>query len=327
MIATVGAERSAILMDGLRQRTVGLGRKLHGHAIGAWMTLPAERAGVYTPAGTTLTLKRIGYGAMQLPGPMVWGPPRDHAEALAVLREALALGINHIDTSDYYGPHVANQLVREALAPYPDDLVIITKVGGVRGADKSWGVALSRPELIAAVRDNLRNLGVDALDVVNLRVGTLQGPSEDSIAEPLSTLIELQQQGLIKHLGLSNISSKQLAEGRAMAPIVCVQNSYNVINRRSDSLIAECAANGIAFVPYGPLGGFRQLDWKRLEALAVRAGTQPRQLALAWLLHRAPNVLLIAGTSHVEHLRENVAAGALSLSPDILAELDSVPAG
>jgi len=299
---------------------------LHGDAIGAWMTRPAEHAGDYTPAGATFTVKRIGFGAMQLPGPGVWGPPRDHAAALAVLREALALGINHIDTSDYYGPHVANQLVREALAPYPADLVIITKVGGVRGPDKSWGVALSRTELIAAVHDNLRHLGVEAIDVVNLRVGTNKGPNEDSIAEPLSVLIELQQQGLIKHLGLSNISAKQLAEGRAMASIVCVQNSYNVINRRSDPLIAECAANGIAFVPFGPLGGFRQLDWNRLDALAARAGTKPRQLALAWLLHRAPNVLLIPGTSHVDHLRENVAAGALPLSSDILEELESEPA-
>lgn len=290
------------------------------------MTLPAERAGVYTPAGTAFALKRIGFGAMQLPGPMVWGPPRDHAGALAVLREALALGVNHIDTSDYYGPHVANQLIREALEPYPDGLVIITKVGGARGPDKSWGVALSRPELIAAVHDNLRHLGIDAIDVVNLRVGSHKGPNEDSIAEPLSVLIELQQQGLIKHLGLSNISPKQLAEGRAMATIVCVQNAYNVNSRQSDALIAECAAHGIAFVPFGPLGGFRQLDWTRFEMLATRAGTKPRQLALAWLLQRAPNVLLIAGTSDVAHLRENVAAGTLSLSPDILAELDNVPA-
>lgn len=290
------------------------------------MTLPAERAGVYAPAGTTFALKRIGFGAMQLPGPMVWGPPRDQAEALAVLREALALGINHIDTSDYYGPHVANRLIREALAPYPDDLVLITKVGGVRGPDKSWGVALSRAELISAIHDNLRHLGLDAMDVVNLRVGTHKGPDEASIAEPLSVLIELQQQGLIRHLGLSNISSKQLAEGRAMAPIVCVQNAYNVNNRQSDALIAECAAHGIAFVPFGPLGGFRQLDWTRFEALATEAGTKPRQLALAWLLGRSPNILLIPGTSRVEHLRENVAAGALSLSPDVLAELDGVPA-
>jgi len=299
---------------------------LHGDATGAWMTRPAERAGVYAPAGTAFALKRIGFGAMQLPGPGVWGPPRDRTQALAVLREALALGINHIDTSDYYGPHVANQLVREALAPYPDDLVIVTKVGGMRGPDKSWGVALSRPELIAAVHDNLRHLGLDALDVVNLRVGSHKGPNEDSIAEPLSVLIELQQQGLIKHLGLSNISSKQLAEGRAMAQIVCVQNAYNVNNRQSDPLIAECAELGIAFVPFGPLGGFRQLDWTRFEALATRAGTRPRQLALAWLLGRSPNILLIAGTSDVEHLRENVAAGALALGPDVLAELEQVPA-
>jgi pyridoxine 4-dehydrogenase len=290
------------------------------------MTLPADIAGVYSPAGTEFALKRIGYGAMQLPGPMVWGPPRDRAEALAVLREAVALGINHIDTSDYYGPYVANQLIREALAPYPDELVIITKVGGMRGPDKSWGVALSREELIAAVHGNLRNLGVEAIDVVNLRVGTHKGPDEDSIAEPLAVLIELQQQGLIKHLGLSNVSPKQLAEGRAMVPIVCVQNSYNIVNRTSDPLIAECAKHGIAFVPFGPLGGFRQLDWSRLEALAARVGTRPRQLALAWLLHRAPNILLIAGTSHVEHLRENVAAGALALSPEVIKELEREPA-
>jgi aryl-alcohol dehydrogenase-like predicted oxidoreductase len=263
---------------------------------------------------------------MQLPGPMVWGPPRDRDEALAVLREALALGVNHIDTSDFYGPHVANELVHEALAPYPDDLVIVTKVGGRRGPDKSFNTALSRQELIDAVHDNLRNLGVDALDIVNLRVGTNRGPNEESIAEPLSVLIELQQQGSIKHLGLSNISPKQLAEGLAMATIVCVQNHYNVIDRESEPLIAECAARGMAFVPYGPLGGRRQLDWERFGALAARAGTTPQQLALAWLLQRAPNVLLIAGTSRVAHLRENVAAGALSLDHEILAELDGLAA-
>jgi pyridoxine 4-dehydrogenase len=291
------------------------------------MTQPAERAGAYRPTNATFSVNRIGYGTMQLPGPKVWGPPVDHDEAIAVLREAVALGINHIDTSDYYGPHVANQLVREALAPYPADLVIVTKVGGSRGADKSWGVALSRPDLIAAVHDNLRNLGLEALDVVNLRVGSNEGPDEESIAEHLAVLLELQQQGLIKHLGLSNVSVKQLTEGRAMASIVCVQNQYNIFNRRADPLVAECAKHGIAFVPYGPLGGSRQLDWNRLEALASRAGSTPRQLALAWLLHRGPNVLLIPGTSHVEHLRDNIAAAAVSLEPNLLADLNALVPG
>lgn len=284
----------------------------------------AALAGSFTPAGTSFVLRRIGYGTLQLPGPQSFGPPRDRDAALAVLREAIAQGINHIDTSDFYGPHVANRLLRDALHPYPADLVIVTKVGARRAADRSWPAALSRDELVDAVHDNLRHLGVDALDVVNLRVGTHQGPNEAPIAEPLGVLIELQRQGLIKHLGLSNVSVKQFAEARAMAHIVCVQNQYNVVNRRSEALLLECLAHGIAFVPYWPLGGSRQLPWERLEAAAARSGLTVRQLALAWLLQHAPNVLPIFGTSNVAHLRENLAAAACALDAAVVAELDGL---
>jgi len=264
---------------------------------------------------------RMGYGAMQLAGPGVFGPPRDRQSALAVLREAVASGVNHIDTSDFYGPHVTNQIIREALHPYPDDLVIVTKVGAVRGADASWNPAIGAADLTAAVHDNLRNLRLDALDVVNLRVGGVQGPSEGSIEAPLTALAELQRQGLIRHLGLSNVSSAQLDEGRGIAEIVCVQNHYNLIHRDDDALIDALAGQGVAYVPFFPLGGFTPLQSSGLSDVAARLGASPMQVALAWLLARAPNILLIPGTASLGHLRENLAAADLSLPAEALAEL------
>jgi aryl-alcohol dehydrogenase-like predicted oxidoreductase len=280
----------------------------------------------FTPAGTTLALKRVGFGAMQIPGPMVWGTPRDRDAALAVVREAVRIGINHIDTSDYYGPHVANEIIREAIYPYASDLTIVTKVGARREADKSWLPAISPKELTSAVHDNLRNLRLEALDIVNLRLGSAFGPNEDSVAEPLSVLIDLQSQGLIKHIGLSNISQQQFEEGRAMAKIVCVQNHYNVGFRRDDAFVGELAALGIAYVPYFPLGGFRPLTSTILDAVALDLGAMPRQVALAWLLARSPNILVIAGTSSVEHLRENVKAATLKLPAASIAQLDEIAA-
>jgi pyridoxine 4-dehydrogenase len=274
--------------------------------------------------GSELTLNRMGYGAMQLAGPQVWGPPRDVETAIAVLREAVASGVNHIDTSDFYGPHVTNQIIKRALHPYPDGLVIVTKVGARRGEDKSWIHALSRQELIDAVHDNLRNLGVDALDVVNLRVGGVTGPSKGSIKEPLAVLAELQQQGLIRHLGLSNVSPEQLAEAQTLAKIVCVQNFYNVAQRQDDNFIDDLAAQGIAYVPFFPLGGFTPLQSSALDAVAESLGAKPMQIALAWLLHRSRNILLIPGTSSPDHLRENLHAGTIRLSAETLAELDSI---
>jgi pyridoxine 4-dehydrogenase len=283
-----------------------------------------ELGGTFTPAGTPFALKRMGYGTMQLTGPMVWGPPPDRAGAVAVLREAVKLGVNHIDTSDYYGPYVANEILREALDPYPSDLVIVTKVGALRDPDKSWPSALSKQELIDALHDNLRRLGLEAMDIVNLRVGGAFGPSEDSIAEPLGVLADLQSQGLIKYLGLSNVSREQFEEGRAIAKIVCVQNHYNVAERRDDDFIVELASQGIAYVPYFPLGGFRPLKSPILDAAAVATGATTRQVALAWLLQRSPNILIIAGTSSVEHLRENLAAAELHLPSEVLAQLDQI---
>jgi pyridoxine 4-dehydrogenase len=282
--------------------------------------------GQFTFPGTSLTVHRIGYGAMQLAGPGVWGPPKDPEGAVAVLREAVAAGVNHIDTSDFYGPHVTNQLIRQALHPYPDELVIVTKVGARRGADASWIPALSGPELVAAVDDNRRNLGLDQLHAVNLRVGGVMAPSEGPIEEPLTALAELQQKGRIRHLGLSNVSPKQLSEGRKIAPIVCVQNLYNLAHRHDDALIDDLASHGIAYVPFFPLGGFTPLQSSTLSAVAGRLGATPMQVALAWLLHRSPNILLIPGTSSVAHLRENLAAGKLALSPQILTELDGIAA-
>jgi len=291
------------------------------------MTKRMDLGGSFTLAGTSITLNRMGYGAMQLAGPEVWGPPRDVDGAIAVLREAVAAGINHIDTSDFYGPHVTNQIIKRALHPYPNGLVIVTKVGARRGDDKSWIHALSRQELIDAIHDNLRNLGLDKLDVVNLRVGGLMGPSEGSIEEPLTALAELKRQGLIRHVGLSNVNREQLAEGQRITEIVCVQNLYNVAHRNDDVFIDDLAGQGIAYVPFFPLGGFNPVQSSKLEAAAASLQATPMQVALAWLLQRSPNILLIPGTSSVEHLRENLNAATLQLSSAIIADLDSIGRG
>ena len=268
---------------------------------------------------------RMGYGAMQLAGPGVFGPPKDGDEALAVLREAVERGVNHIDTSDFYGPHVTNRLIREALHPYPRDLTIVTKVGAVRGADASWNPAQSPAELTKAVHDNLRNLGVDALDVVNLRiVGAIHAPSESSIEERFTALADLQKQGLIRHLGLSNVTSAQVAQAQAIAKIVCVQNHYNLVHRDDDALIDELARKGIAYVPFFPLGGFSPLQSQALSQAAQSMNATPMQVALAWLLQRAPNILLIPGTSSRAHLRENLAAAALALPAEAIGHLDQI---
>jgi aryl-alcohol dehydrogenase-like predicted oxidoreductase len=274
------------------------------------------------------TVNRMGYGAMQLAGPGVFGPPKDHAAAIAVLRDAVARGVNHIDTSDYYGPYVTNLLIREALHPYADDLVIVTKVGAVRGTDASWNPAITPADLTRAVHDNLRHLGVDAIDVVNLRVmGSGHGPTEVSIEEPFTALAELQRQGLVRHLGLSNVTSAQVAQARGIAGVVCVQNFYNLAHRVDDALIDELAGKGIAYVPFFPLGGFSPLQSSTLSEVAAELGAAPMQVALAWLLHRAPNILLIPGTSSVAHLRENLAAAKLSLSGGVLKRLNAIGAG
>jgi pyridoxine 4-dehydrogenase len=283
-----------------------------------------DLAGRFTLPGTSMTVNRMGYGAMQLAGPQVWGPPRDVAAAVAVLREAVESGVNHIDTSDYYGPHVTNQLIKQALHPYPDHLVIVTKVGARRGDDKSWLHALSRQELIEGVHDNLRNLQRDTLDVVNLRVGGVAVPSEGSIEEPLTVLAELKRQGLIRHIGLSNVTPSQLAEGQAVTAIVCVQNFYNVAYRKDDAFIDDLAAHGIAYVPFFPLGGFTPLQSSALDGAAASIGVTPMQLALAWLLQRSPNILLIPGTSSVAHLRENLEASALKITSEVLGALASI---
>jgi aryl-alcohol dehydrogenase-like predicted oxidoreductase len=266
----------------------------------------------------------MGYGAMQLAGPQVWGPPRNVDEAVAVLREAVATGVNHIDTSDFYGPHVTNQIIKKALHPYPKNLVIVTKVGARRGADKSWPHARSRQDVIDAVHDNLRNLGLERLDVVNLRVGGMMHPEPGSIEEPLRALAELKAQGLIQHIGLSTINAEQLAEGQKITEIVCVQNFYNVANRKDDAFIADLAKQGIAYVPYFPLGGFTPLQSAELDEAAAELNITPMQVALAWLLHRSPNILLIPGTSSRGHLRENLAAAAMKLPPKLIAKLDAI---
>ncbi|WP_437797073.1 aldo/keto reductase family oxidoreductase [Sorangium sp. So ce693] len=271
------------------------------------------------------TVKRFGYGAMQLAGPGVFGPPRDRDAALAVLREAVKSGVDHIDTSDVYGPHVTNQIIREALHPYPKDLVIATKVGAKRGPQGSWEPAFAAEDITSAVHDNLRNLGVDALDVVNLRIlFDAQGPAEGSIEAPLSALMKLQREGKVRHIGLSNVTAKQVEEGRAMAEIVCVQNLYNLAHRQDDALIDSLAAAGIAYVPFFPLGGFSPLQSSTLSDVARRLGATPMQVALAWLLRRSPNILLIPGTSSVEHLRENLAAADLELPNDAMTALDRI---
>ncbi len=283
--------------------------------------------GKFTFPGTSLTINRIGYGAMQLAGPGVWGPPKDREGAISVLRQAIDSGVNHIDTSDYYGPHVTNHLIRQALHPYPKGLVIVTKLGARRPPDQSWQVANSRQDLIDGVHDNLRNLGVDALDIVNFRVmGSEHGPSEATIAEPIKVLADLKQQGLIHHIGLSNVTASQVGEAQAITEIVCVQNYYNLAHREDDALIGDLARQGIAYVPFFPLGGFTPLQSSTLSRVAKRINSKPAQVGLAWLLQRSPNTLLIPGTSSVDHLRENLAVGQLKLAPEVVAELDGVTA-
>ena len=290
------------------------------------MTKQTNLGGTFTLPGTSMTVNRMGYGAMQLAGPHVWGPPRDAAAAIAVLREAVAQGVNHIDTSDFYGPHVTNQIIKQALHPYPDDLVIVTKIGARRGEDKSWIPALSPKEITDGVHDNLRNLALDTLDVVNLRVGGIAGPSEGSIEAPLTTLAELHRQGLIRHLGLSNISPQQFAEAQKIAPIVCIQNLYNIAQRSDDAFIDNLAQQGVAYVPFFPLGGFTPLQSAELDQVAASLQATPMQVALAWLLQRAPNILLIPGTSSLQHLRENLSAATLQLPPQSRAALDAIAA-
>src|SRR6202045_2869654 len=288
------------------------------------MIKQAEHGGTFPLPGTSLSVNRMGYGAMQLAGPQIWGPPRDADAALAVLREAVASGVNHIDTSDYYGPHVTNQIIKKALHPYPDDLVIVTKLGARRGEDKSWLNALSRQELIDAAHDNLRNLGVDALDIVNLRVGGMMEPSEGSIEEPLTVLAELQRQGLVRNIGLSNVTPRQLQESQRITEIVCVQNFYNLVHRNDDAFVDALAKQGIAYIPFFPLGGFTPLQSSELDRVAASVEATPMQVALAWLLQRSPNILTIPGTSSLNHLRDNLGAAALELPPDAIAALNAI---
>ena len=290
------------------------------------MTKQTSLGGSFKLPGTAMNLHRMGYGAMQLAGPGVWGPPRDVEGAIAVLREAIASGVNHIDTSDFYGPHVTNQIIKQALHPYPDGLVIVTKLGARRPPDKSWAHALSRQELTDGVHDNLRNLGLDTLDVVNLRVGGVMGPSNQSIEEPLTVLAELKQQGLIQHLGLSNVTPQQLVEAQKITEIVCVQNLYNVAHRNDDVFIDNLAAKGIAYVPFFPLGGFTPLQSSALDKAAASLHATPMQVALAWLLQRSPCILLIPGTSSVQHLRENLQSADLNIPPEVIADLNSIGA-
>ena len=284
---------------------------------------PIAKAGTFSLAGRKVN--RLGYGAMQLAGPGVFGPPKDHAAALAVLREAVATGVNHIDTSDFYGPHITNRIIREALAPYPQDLVIVTKISARRGPDASWIPALSREELTAAVHDNLRNLGLDVLEIVNLRsMIDPHHPAEGSLEAPLTVLADLQRQGLIRHIGLSHVTPRQIEDGRRMTEIVCVQNAYNIAHRNDDALIDDLARHGIPYIPYFPLGGFTPLQSATLNAVAARLGATPMQIALAWLLQRSENILLIPGTSSLVHLRENLAAASIALPDDAVRELDTI---
>lgn len=285
----------------------------------------ATLSGRFTFPGTSLTVRRMGYGAMQLAGPGVWGPPKDPDGAVAVLREAAAAGVDHIDTSDFYGPHVTNQIIRKALHPYPSGLVIVTKLGARRPPDRSWQRAVSPQDLTEGVHDNLRNLGLEALDIVNYRaIGSTHGPEEGSIAEQVTVLADLKRKGLIRHIGLSNVTAAQVAQAQAITAIVCVQNNYNVAHRHDDALIDDLARQGIAYVPFFPLGGFSPLQSSTLSAVAARLGATPMQVALAWLLHRSANILLIPGTSSIVHLRENLAAARLALSPQALSELDRI---
>lgn len=282
--------------------------------------------GTFSLPGTGISLNRMGYGAMQLAGPQVWGPPKDVDGAIAVLRQTVEAGVNHIDTSDFYGPHVTNQIIRQALYPYPEGLVLVTKLGARRGEDKSWLHALSRQELIDGVHDNLRNLGLDTLDVVNLRVGAVSEPVEGSIEAPLTVLAELKEKGLIRHIGLSNVTPTQLKEAQKITNVVCVQNFYNVANRNDDGFIDELQQQGIAYVPFFPLGGFNPLQSASLNEVAASLEAAPMQIALAWLLQRSPNILLIPGTSSVEHLRENLAAATIQLPAEAIRTLDSIAA-
>jgi pyridoxine 4-dehydrogenase len=285
----------------------------------------ASLGGRFTFPGTSLSVQRMGYGAMQLAGPGVWGPPKDPDDAVALLREAVAAGVNHIDTADFYGPHVTNQIIRQALHPYPTGLVIVTKLGARRPPDKSWQPAISPQDLTAGVHDNLRNLGLDALNIVNYRaMGSGHGLEEGSIAEQVTVLADLQRKGLIRHIGLSNVTAAQVAEAQAITGVVCVQNNYNLAHRGDDALLDNLARQGIAYVPFFPLGGFSPLQSSTLSSVAGQLGATPMQVALAWLLHRSPNILLIPGTSSVTHLRENLAASQLTLSPQTLAELDGI---
>ncbi len=292
------------------------------------MVMEISSAGNFTLPGSSLSLKRMGYGAMQLAGrdgnKLVWGPPPDVEEAIRVLREVVASGVNHIDTSDFYGPHVTNQIIRKALFPYPGDLVIVTKVGARRASDGSWPHARSRQEIIDAVHDNLRNLGLDTLDVVNLRIGGLLAPTDGPFEEPLTALAELKQQGMIRHIGLSNVSPQQLAEAQAITEIVCIQNFYNVAQRTDDGFIDALTAQGIAYVPFFPLGGFTPLQSETLSEVASRLQATPMQVALAWLLERSPNILVIPGTSSLKHLHENLNAASLQIPAEVLADLDEV---
>jgi len=284
----------------------------------------AKLGGTFTFPTTSITVHRMGYGAMQLAGPGVYGPPRDPDQALAVLRAAIAAGVDHIDTSDFYGPHVTNQLIKRALHPYPRGLAIVSKLGARRTPDKAWIPALSADELASGLADNLANLGLEAMDLVHLRVGGVHGPDDRSIAEPLRVLVGLQERGLVRHLGLSNVSAKQIAEARSITPIVSVQNYYNLAHRNDDKLVDELARDGIAYSPFFPLGGFQPLQSDQLSRAAKEVGATPMQVALAWLLQRAPNILLIPGTSSVEHLRENLAAAELALPPAIVRQLDAI---
>ena len=282
-----------------------------------------EKSGTFKLGGRTV--KRLGYGAMQLAGKGVFGPPKDRAEAIAVLREALESGVDHIDTSDFYGPHVTNQIIKDALHPYRDDLVIVTKVGATRGDDASWNPAFSKEQLTQAIHDNLRNLGLDSIEVVNLRaMFDVHGPAEGSLEEPLTTLAELQQRGLIQHIGLSNVTARQIADGRRITEIVCVQNQYNLANRDDDALVDQLAGEGTAYVPFFPLGGFSPLQSSTLSDVATLLGATPLQVALAWLLKRAPNILLIPGTSSRAHLRENLAVTEIFIPEDAMAQLDGI---
>jgi pyridoxine 4-dehydrogenase len=286
--------------------------------------MPTPAAGGTLTLADDLSLSRMGYGAMQLAGPGVFGPPSDREQAIAVLREAIELGVTHIDTSDYYGPATVNEVIREALRPYPDDLHIVTKVGARRPPDGSWVPALSREELISAVHENLQHLGLDVLDVVNLRTAAFDTPTDDSLAEPFSVLAELQQAGLIRHLGISGVSTAQLTEAQSIAPVVTVQNLYNLANRQDDELVERCAREGIAFAPFFPLGGFTPLQSDVLDRVAARLETSAQQVALAWLLQRSSTIVLIPGTSSVAHLRENVSAASLQLPAEAIEELDAI---